>query len=232
MQFKDYYQTLGVPRDADAGGHQESLPQAGAQVSPGRFQGSGRRTAHEGGQRGQCRVVRPGKARRLRPARAATTGPARTSARRRTGMPVSNFPGAASRRTRPGISAISSPSCSAAWAVINPGLAKQRRTLPGAWRGPSRQGAAGPGRRLPAAPPGRSACRRRQVDAQGRVYASPHTHAQRDAFRKRRASEGQVIRLAGQGAAGAWCGHRRRSDAGGAFQAACTLSRQTAATCI
>ena len=67
MKYKDYYETLGVPRAATPGRDQEGLPQARPQVPPRRQQGGRRRGALQGDQRGQRGPEGPGEARRLRP---------------------------------------------------------------------------------------------------------------------------------------------------------------------
>ena len=51
MSKRDYYEVLGIGRDADENRDQERLPQAGAPVSPGREQGAGRRRTLQGSQR-------------------------------------------------------------------------------------------------------------------------------------------------------------------------------------
>ena len=67
MKYKDYYETLGVPRDGDAGRDQAGLPQARPQVPPRRQQGGRRRGALQGDQRGQRGPEGSREARRLRP---------------------------------------------------------------------------------------------------------------------------------------------------------------------
>ena len=84
---KDYYQVLGVPKNALAGGHQEGVPQARAAVPPGREpRQQGRRGAVQGDLGGQRRPVRRGEADELRPRAGDGRGrvrPGRAGRRRR-----------------------------------------------------------------------------------------------------------------------------------------------------
>ena len=77
--MNDYYQDLGVPRDADGRGDQARLPQAGAQAPPGRQPGPGGRGGVQEGLPGLRRALRPREAPRVRPGR----GPLREAGGRR-----------------------------------------------------------------------------------------------------------------------------------------------------
>ena len=78
VAFRDYYEALGVPRDASDEDIRARLPHAGAQVPPRRQQGAGRRGPLQGDLRGLRGPARPREARALRPPRRRTGGPART----------------------------------------------------------------------------------------------------------------------------------------------------------
>ena len=70
MEYRDYYEILGVPAERVPGRHQEGLPQARPGASPGpQRRRQGRREAVQGRQRGQRRPVRPGQAQAVRPPR-------------------------------------------------------------------------------------------------------------------------------------------------------------------
>ena len=67
--FRDYYEALGVPRDASEEDIRARVPQARAQVPPRRQQGAGRRGPLQGDLRGLRGPARPREARALRPLR-------------------------------------------------------------------------------------------------------------------------------------------------------------------
>ena len=67
--YRDYYETLGVPRDAEPGGHPRRASPARPPVPPGRQQGPGRRGPLQGGLGGLRGAPRPREARALRPPR-------------------------------------------------------------------------------------------------------------------------------------------------------------------
>ena len=95
VAFRDYYEALGVPRDASDGGHPPRLPQAGARVPPGRQQGARRRGPLQGDLRGLRGPARSGEARSATTGSARTGGPARTC-RARAGFERFARPAAAS----------------------------------------------------------------------------------------------------------------------------------------
>ena len=67
VDFKDYYTTLGVSKTASRQGDQAGLPEAGAQVSPGReSRRQGRRGQVQGSERGQRGAERSGEAQEVR----------------------------------------------------------------------------------------------------------------------------------------------------------------------
>ena len=118
---RDYYEVLGVARDAERAGHQERVPQAGAEA-PSRSQPrrhGGRRTL-QGSGRGLRGARRRRQARALRPVR-----PRRR--RRRGRRPAARASTPTSSRTSPTSSATSSASAAAA-APRRPG-ARRRPAL-------------------------------------------------------------------------------------------------------
>ena len=112
MQLQGLLPGDGRPSHREPGRDQARLPQAGAQVPPGRQQGKGRRGEVQGAAGGERGPQGPGEARRLRPARRRlAAGPGLPSAARLgQGLRALARPG---RRRRRASSATSSPSCSA-----------------------------------------------------------------------------------------------------------------------
>ncbi len=97
MQFKDYYEILGVPRDATADAIKKAFRQLARKYHPDVSQGARRRGAHEGGQRGQRGALRRREA--ARPTTSCALGRTpRTGfpSRRPGGTRASSSPGAAS----------------------------------------------------------------------------------------------------------------------------------------
>jgi len=113
MQFKDYYEILGVPARRIGRRDQEGFPAARAQVPPDVSKAPDRRGAHERRSTRPTGALRRRTPRRLRPAARARARAARSSSRRRVGTRAQSPPGAASRTARAPTSATSSPSSSA-----------------------------------------------------------------------------------------------------------------------
>ena len=117
MEFKDYYQTLGVGKTASEQGNQAGVPEARAQVPSGRQPGrQGGRVAVQGDQRGLRGARRPGQApevrragRQLAPVRAGAAGRPVPVRRTSAGAPAAGSPAASARSTR-----TSCATCSAA----------------------------------------------------------------------------------------------------------------------
>ncbi len=120
MQFKDYYDTLGVEPSAGEAEIKTAYRRLGTQVPPRRQQGSWRRREVQGRQRGLRSTARPAKARCLRPAARAWLSSRRRGAARRRAASVAVATAVApiSRRSSPvaarrADSATSSRACSA-----------------------------------------------------------------------------------------------------------------------
>ena len=135
MKYKDYYETLGVPRAATAGRHQEGLPQARPQVPPGREQGAPTPRSVQGDQRSQRGAEGSGEARRLRPDGQQLEGrpgvPAAAELGCRLRVPqrrAGRSSGAAARSAPTSTRATSSSRCSAA-ARARAGGASARRSV-------------------------------------------------------------------------------------------------------
>ena len=79
VAFRDYYEVLGVPRDASAEDIRRAYRKLARAVPPRRQQGPGRRGPLQGDLRGLRGAARPREARALRPPRRATGRRARTS---------------------------------------------------------------------------------------------------------------------------------------------------------
>ena len=109
MEYRDYYATLGVPRDGVAGGHQEGVPEAGARAPPGRERGRAKaesrfKELNEAydvlGDPEKRKLLRPA-GRRLGqlPAARGPAGAARAATRsRRSGAPAGRVASASSTR--------------------------------------------------------------------------------------------------------------------------------------
>jgi hypothetical protein len=114
MEFKDYYQILGVPRDATADEIKKAFRKLARKYHPdvskevdaeARMKELNEANAVLSDPRNGLPTISWG----------AATSLDRNSARRPTGMPASSFPGAVLRPARQPISRISSPNCSVAW---------------------------------------------------------------------------------------------------------------------
>ena len=101
---RDYYEVLGVSRDATADQIQQAFRRLARKLSPGRQQGSSGRRTVQGGQRGLSRAVRPRNPQALRPIRRrlpeGARGPGRAGGRRRRWLRAAQ--GLPARRVRYG----------------------------------------------------------------------------------------------------------------------------------
>ena len=190
MEFKDYYQALGVARDAPVEEIKKAYRKLARKYHPD--------VSKEPDADARMKEVNEAYAVLSDPEKRAAYDqlgsgyrPGRNSARRRTGTPASSSRDADSPAPKPPTSATSSPSCSAAWA----GAAGRRRSgndhharilldLEDSFTGATRQ----VWLRVP------------KVDANGRVALDTRTL---NVKIPKGIREGQIIRLAGQGAA-AW----------------------------
>jgi curved DNA-binding protein len=195
MQFKDYYQTLGVARDATAEDIKKAFRKLARKYHPDVSKEADAELRMKEVNEAYAVLSDPEK-RAAYDQLGAAISPGRISTRRRTGTPASSFPERAFRRTRPPTSATSSPNCSAAWAARTRAPAAPAS---GAGRGSSRQGAARPRRRLQRRHPADFPARAADADARGRVQLATRTL---NVKIPKGVRAGQVIRLAGQGAPG------------------------------
>ena len=226
MQFKDYYQTLGVTRDATADDFKKAFRKLARKYHPDVSKEADAELHMKEVNEAYAVLSDPEKraaydqlGRGYQPGQDFRPPPDWDAGFEFSGQ---GFCAARSRR----ISATSSPNCSVAWAARARVRARPRR-LPGARRGSSRQGAARSGGRLqrrhPADHPARAAERR----------AGPGSAD--DAHPQREDSQGRARRPGdspgGSGCARAWAARRRATCCWKCSSSRIRASGRMAATC-
>ena len=146
VAFRDYYEVLGVPRDASQEDIRRAYRKLARQYHPDVNKEPGRRGSLQGDLRGLRGAARPREARALRPLRRQLEGRARTSRARPASSGFGGRGGRAARRLRrrrrarrasaAATSATSSRACSAARGRAARRAARRLRRLLDARRGP------------------------------------------------------------------------------------------------